>query len=876
MISASAEEVYPDMMQNVEVENKVENETETEQPQTEETTDTEIKEDIPESSIEESTETETEDKTEVVDTESTETEDTEESEETESEEIAICAEPYGIAIYPGTVYRNTSGCFYLTVQNGSSYGKYKIDVSIGSLCPNQVNYYLSYNMYLVEGTDLGISIAPASTNASAFNGWNPANPGTSQFYPNGYSINCPSYSGNSYVTMYDNGTASVSERQYVFPITFLLNKPGYHLESADVSGTHQTYMVGYDDNSCSLAVDTNGCGITNYSDGQFHNDTIAVKYVQNSYTINYNGNGATGGSTAAQTMLYDTTTALRSNGFVKNFTTTFNGNGGTAEKGSVTAACPFIGWLDYNDITVNGSTYHWWTFDGPYYANTHSDIGRTFGYNKIGLAYHFDTYAVKGNEDRQSSPVFNIRYYMTYGGQDLKNAFGSNRQAYVSHWNADGYAEGRKGISSIDTSSKDTYPNNASVANLTTSRNAQLWLYAKWGNATVTFPSAVRAGYTLLGWSASSNATSPTYVAGQTISISSNNTFYAVWKKSNAPAVERVTSVQNGNDAFYTYAYVKDNGDGIYRVQFPVWTANKGQDDIISNWATNLASSGTKGSWTVNGLTYNYRYLTKTSSHNNEHGEYYVHVYAYDKTGGYSYIASNFKFKYTVTVNHYKQNVSGSGYTLVATDKITGNYDSIVSPTVNTYAGFTSPATENVTVPVGGTTVSYYYSRNQYTVTIDSDSGIAAASGAGTYYYGATVSVAITPKAGYKINSVTASSGISNPYNFTMPAGNVTITATSTMSDVTVTVPLCLIAGESDTSFVITSDNTGGIVTIEVPETLQFIQENKEQVINGNIQLSANTLTADRHRITGTVTTEKFSAGSWKASFNINIKYQAE
>ena len=109
-----------------------------------------------------------------------------------------------------------------------------------------------------------------------------------------------------------------------------------------------------------------------------------------------------------------------------------------------------------------------------------------------------------------------------------------------------------------------------------------------------------------------------------------------------------------------------------------------------------------------------------------------------------------------------------------------------------------------------------------------------------------------------------------------MPAGNVTITATSTMSDVTVTVPLCLIAGESDTSFVITSDNTGGIVTIEVPETLQFIQENKEQVINGKIQLSANTLTADRHRITGTVTTEKFSAGSWKASFNINIKYQAE
>lgn len=232
--------------------------------------------------------------------------------------------------------------------------------------------------------------------------------------------------------------------------------------------------------------------------------------------------------------------------------------------------------------------------------------------------------------------------------------------------------------------------------------------------------------------------------------------------------------------------------------------------------------------------------------------------------------------KATVTVNHYKQNVSGNGYTLTATESVSGSIGSSTTPEVKKYTGFTAPKTQTVTIPKGGTSVNYYYSRNKYSVTVNTDNGIAAASGAGTYYYGAAVSVAITPKAGYKINSVTASSGISNPYNFTMPAGNVTITATSTMSDVTVTVPLCLIAGESDTSFVITADNAGGVVTIEVPETLQFIQENKEQVINGNIQLSANTLTADRHQITGTVTTERFSAGSWKASFNINIKYQAE
>lgn len=826
----------------------------TEQPQTEETTDTEIKEDIPESSIEESTETETEDNTEVVDTESTEstesteTEDTEESEETESEEID--ADPYGIATYSsGTIYPNgTNGHFFLYVQNGSVWGKYQVDVSIGSRCPNGINYYLSYNMYLTEGTDVGVTLNPQDLSG-----------GTTDFYH----------------TKHDNATSEIGAREYHLPFTVKLNKPGYHIESADTSGAYQSYFDSYTDTTCSFIVDTNGCGITNWTaDGQFHNDTIAVKYVQNSYAINYNGNGATGGSTAAQTMLYDTTTALRSNGFVKNCTATFNGNGGTAEKGSVTAACPFIGWLDYNDITVNDTTYHWWTFDAPYYANTYSDIGRAYGYNKIGLAYHYDTYNVKGSETRQSSPVFNIGYYMTYGSQDLKNAFGSNKQAYISHWNANGYAEGRKGASSVDTSSKDTYPNNASVANLTTSRDAQLWLYAKWGNATVTFPSAARAGYTLLGWSASSNATSPTYVVGQTINISSNNTFYAVWKKSNAPTITRLTNVQDGQDAFWTYVYVQDNGDGIDRVQFPIWTAANGQDDLIKNWKTDSTAKGEKGTWTVNGAVYNYRYHTYTFSHNNEHGEYYTHAYAFDKYGGYSNVSGNFKFTYEITINHYQQNVSGSGYTLVATDKITGNYDSIVSPTVNTYTGFTSPATKNITVPVGGTTVSYYYSRNQYTVTIDSDSGIAAASGAGTYYYGAPVTVSINVKDGYKLETASSSNAdISNPYSFHMPAENVTITTTSSLLPVTVKIPRQLIMGQNS-DFVISANNKGGEVIVKVPDKIEFTQSNKSQTIEGNISLSANKITADNPKIYGKITTNGFTAGTWKAAFSIKISFK--
>lgn len=374
-----------------------------------------------------------------------------------------------------TVYPNGTGYYRLEIRDGNTntWGIYQIDLSIGSRCPNGVNYYLSYNMYLLPGgTDMGITIAPASTNPSAFNLFNPAMPGNNFFFPNGNGMNCPCYYGNSYVTMYDNGTSDVYARQYIFPITFALNKTGYHLESADISGTIQTYLCGYDDNTCSLAVDSNGCGVTNWSeDFKFHHDTIKVQYVPNTYTVNFNGNGATGGSMAPQTMHYNTASAIQSNGFVKKCTATFDGNGGVSATGSTTASCPFNGWYDYNDITVNGNTYHWWTFDGPYYAHTYADVGGAFGYNKVALASHFDTYVVNGPEIRQASPVFNVGYYMNYGGTDLKNAFGSNKAAYVSHWNNYGYAEGRRGISSVDTSGKEVYPNGIYVVNLTAHRD---------------------------------------------------------------------------------------------------------------------------------------------------------------------------------------------------------------------------------------------------------------------------------------------------------------------------------------------------------------------------------------------------------------------
>lgn len=59
-------------------------------------------------------------------------------------------------------------------------------------------------------------------------------------------------------------------------------------------------------------------------------------------------------------------------------------------------------------------------------------------------------------------------------------------------------------------------------------------LYAVWNSSVSTnlkTGTPAKSGYTFLGWSKSSNATSSSYDPGDTITLTSNTTLYAVWKK---------------------------------------------------------------------------------------------------------------------------------------------------------------------------------------------------------------------------------------------------------------------------------------------------------------------------------------------------------
>ncbi len=142
-------------------------------------------------------------------------------------------------------------------------------------------------------------------------------------------------------------------------------------------------------------------------------------------------------------------------------------------------------------------------------------------------------------------------------------------------------------------------------------------------------------------------------------------------------------------------------------------------------------------------------------------------------------------------VNHYKMNTSGSyPSTPTETENLTGSTGASVTPSVKSYTGFTAPATQTVTIKADGSTVvNYYYSRNKYTVTLNRGTGISSVSGAGTYYYGQSVTINATVSSGYSWSKWSGThSTTTKQYSFSMPAYNVTDTANATSDSVNYTV----------------------------------------------------------------------------------------
>ena len=97
---------------------------------------------------------------------------------------------------------------------------------------------------------------------------------------------------------------------------------------------------------------------------------------------------------------------------------------------------------------------------------------------------------------------------------------------------------------------------------------------------------------------------------------------------SEAPKITNAR-VSDVSSAGYTITCTVTDNVAVQRVQFPTWTIENGQDDMIKDWRTSEACSGT-----ISGTTVTYR--VNASDHNNETGRYETHIYAFDTNGNYT------------------------------------------------------------------------------------------------------------------------------------------------------------------------------------------------------------------------------------------------
>jgi uncharacterized repeat protein (TIGR02543 family) len=256
---------------------------------------------------------------------------------------------------------------------------------------------------------------------------------------------------------------------------------------------------------------------------------IYFYYNQNTYSVTYNANGGTG-APASQTKIHDISLTLSSIQPTRNGYT-------------------FIGWGTYSTDTAP-----------DYYP------GETYTGN-AGLTL----YAIW----QSNSPV---TYTVSYNANGGTGAPASQTKTYGVTLTLSSVTPSRSGYTFLGWSTSSTassptyYPGGSYAANASATLYA-VWLYnspatytvsynanggygapasqTKTYGVTLTLSSVTpsRSGYTFLGWSTSSMATSPTYSPGGSYTANASATLYAVWSY-NGSSVTTYTVSYNANGGY--------------------------------------------------------------------------------------------------------------------------------------------------------------------------------------------------------------------------------------------------------------------------------------------------------------------------------------
>lgn len=448
----------------------------------------------------------------------------------------------------------------------------------------------------IKPTDLNSNIKTGNCSRTLYAQWT----------PNTYTIK---FDGNGSTS----GSTSSMSMTYDVAKNLTANgftKSGYHFSGwntkADGSGTSY-----YNKQSVKNLTSTNGATITLYA-----------QWDTNSYTIAFDGNGNTGGTTSSMTMKFDVAKNLNKNGYTRTgytfskWNTKANG-GGTSYSNQQSVK---------NLTTVNGSTFYLYAQWKP------------------------NTYTIKFNGNGATSGS-TASMSMTYDVAKSLTANGFKKTGYIfDGWNTNSSGTGT------------SYTDKQSVKNLTSTNGGTVTLYAKWkpitytikfnGNGatggstasmSMTYDVAknltangfTRTSYKFIGWNTKAGGTGTDYTDKQSVkNLTTTNgatiTLYAKWEYDPVLKVDEcdiysgtksdkttLFGITTGN-VFDDYVY-KTNyptiGDSVwYNIYFPAEKESYKARQYVrykgGSWITRdvtLSSSSSSSQWFPVQFTGNYK-----------------------------------------------------------------------------------------------------------------------------------------------------------------------------------------------------------------------------------------------------------------------------
>ena len=589
-----------------------------------------------------------------------------------------------------------------------------------------------------------------------FTGWSPAVPGT---MPANNTTCVAQWSANTYQVTFNanTGTGSMTPQDIVFNTTEALSSNSFT-------------KTGYTFTGWNTAANGSGTAYANGANFTMNvtGATLYAQWTANTYTVVYNGNGSTGGTTANSSHTYDTAKNLTTNGYTKTGYT-------------------FAGWA----TSAGGAVAY---SDGQSVTNLSSGQGATVTLYAKWTANTY-TVAYDGNGNTSGSTADSPHTYDT-----AKNL---TSNGYVKT----GYTF--TGWNTAANGSGTSYTNGQSVTNLTSTNGATVTLYAQWtantytvdylgngstGGTTADSPHTydlasnlttngyTRTGHSFLGWSTSSSATTADYADGQSVTNLTAApggvvTFYAVWSAN----TYQVTFNANGgsgsmaaqNIVYGQSAALTSNGYTKTGHTFTGWATSQANADAGTvayanggNFTMNTTGATIYAVWSINSYTITFNANGGTGGWS-ESRVYNSALTAPAVTRtGYTFTswspavpatvpAANSTYTAQWTANTYTVTYNGNGADGGSTANSSHTYDAAKNLTANgytktgyTFAGWNTAAdgsgtaytnSQSVTnlTSVNGATVTLYarWTANTYTVAYDGNgsTGGSTADSAHTY-----------------------------------------------------------------------------------------------------------------------------------------------